>query len=62
MDQFVLTCKDSRKYPQNLIQHGISLQNAKSYYDRLEILSRSLFHADKVAVDFLEYRDATDRK
>ncbi|KAF7566672.1 hypothetical protein TUN199_06494 [Pyrenophora tritici-repentis] len=60
MDQFVLSCKTYRQYPRNLRQHDISSYNVKSYSDRLESLSGSLFHPNKAAVDFLEYRDSTD--
>jgi hypothetical protein len=58
MDQFVLSCRTFRNYPQNLTQRCALKHTMAGYLSRLESKSELLFQDETVAVDFLDYRSA----
>ena len=62
MDQFVSSCKEFRRYPQNLTQRCALSHSMAGYFARLQSQAEFLFQDEKVAVDFLDYRQLDNGK
>ena len=62
MDRYVSSCKEFRRYPQNLTQQCALSHSMAGYFARLQSQSEFLFQDEKVAVDFLDYRELDNRK
>ena len=62
MNQFASSCKEFRRYPQNLTQRCALSHSMAGYASRLQSQSEFLFKDEKVAVDFLDYRELDNRK
>ena len=62
MDHYVSSCKEFRSYPQNLTGQSALDYSVAGYFTLLQSQAESLFQDEKVAVDFLDYREFDNSK
>ena len=62
MDRYISSCKEFRCYPQNLTERSPLDYSMAGYLARLQSQAKFLFQDERVAVDFLDYRELDNGK